>query len=951
MRHWIYLCGLALYSSIASAGLLMKPITDPALQYQGQLLSGTYDQAITPPRDLLGFEVGQRMATPDQILAAINTWATQSNRLKVVEYARTHEGRPLVAVFISQPEQLSQLAQTKAAIARLADPINTSDKDAASLIASLPAVAWMAYSIHGNETSGADGALAAIYHLVASKDPEVQDMLQNMVVVIDPMMNPDGRARFAQSLEQFRGTAPNIDDQSLLHRGDWPYGRTNHYFFDLNRDFFYLTQPETQGRVALVNEWRPQLMIDGHEMGSQDTFLMGPPRQPLNANIHPSLQQWAKVFAQEQAAAFDQRGWRYYTGEWFENWYPGYSNYAEYRGTMHILYEQSRMAEDGVRRPEGTVQTYQESVHHQLVSTLANLSTLHKNSQAMYQDYWNGRKRNVDTRGPFAKRSYVILANANVSRTQALVNKLLAQGIEVMVADADIKVSSATKQTGATIKNAVIPKGSLIVANRQPEAPLIAAILEFDASIKPEVLQEERQKVLRDGSSLMYDTTAWNLTMMYGLDAWTVPEDIQKNVSPYSNANVSHQNLNAQAIAWAVNGDDDASVTFAARLMERGVQVRVSNLAAQFNQHTLPRGSVMVTVTDNPARADLVDVIQQTAQEANLSVMAITSGFGKDDLPEWGGRHFPLLKRPQIAILSHGNMSSYDVGVTWWSLDTYLGIRHSQLDVNSLQRSDLRRYNVIVMPHSSINLTDAQKQALKAWVAQGGTLIAHDGSSKALAAKEGLSNVKLLNDVIDKAESYDVRLQREWLSLQPLTSPQQVMQHTLSNDVVYPWKDDPKPLKKEELEKRVQWQKRFMPSGAIVAGRTDQQHWLSFGTPAELPLLFADPPLLMVDDSAEAVVRVGVYSATNEKPTTRVGWYSLPEGQTLSVRMSGLLWPEAAQGIANSAYLTRERQGRGQIILFAGQPNFRGAARGSNRLLLNAIVYGPGLGTSASVNL
>lgn len=951
MRFWILACGLLMYMGAASAGLLMKPVLDPDLRYQGQLLTGSYDPRITPPSKLLGFEIGERMATPDQIVAAINTWANESDRLKVVEYARTHEGRPLLAVFISQPQQLAQLAQTKAKIAQLADPLNTSDKEAAALIEALPAVAWMAYSIHGNETSGADGALAAIYHLVASQDAEVTTMLDNMLVVIDPMMNPDGRARFAQSLEQFRGTAPNVDDQSLLHRGDWPYARTNHYFFDLNRDFFYLTQPETRGRVALINQWRPQLMIDGHEMGSQDTFLMGPPRQPLNANIHPSLQRWAKVFAQDQATAFDQRGWRYYTGEWFENWYPGYSNYAEYRGTMHILYEQSRMAEDGVRRPEGTVQTYQESVHHQLVSTLANLSTLHKNSQAMYQDYWNGRKRNLDPKGPFAKRSFVILANDNLSRTHALVDKLLAQGIEVMVADADIKVSSATKHTGETIKNAVIPKGSVIIPNRQAEAPLIAAILEFDASIKPEVLQEERQKVLRDGSSLMYDTTAWNLTMMYGLDAWTVPEELQKNISPYTAAPVQPQALNKQAIAWAVNGEDDASVTFAARLMERHVQVRVSNIAAQFDQHQLPRGSVMVTVTDNPSRSDLVDVIQQTAQEANLSVMSITSGFGKDDLPEWGGRHFPLLKRPQIALLSHGNVSSYDVGVTWWSLDTYLGIRHSQLDVNSLQRSDLRRYNVIVMPHGSVNLSDAQKQTLKAWVAQGGTLIAHDGSSKALAAKEGLGSVRLLSDVVDKAESYDIRLQREWLSLQPLASAQQVMQHTLPTEVAYPWKDDPKPLKKEELEKRVQWQKRFMPSGAIVAGRTDQQHWLTFGTPAQLPLLVADQPLLMVDDSAEAVVRVGVYAATNEKPSARVGWYSLPEGQTLSVRMSGLLWPEAAQGIANTAYLTRERQGRGQIILFAGQPNFRGAARGTNRLLLNALVYGPGLGTSALVNL
>ena len=145
----------------------------------------------------------------------------------------------------------------------------------------------------------------------------------------------------------------------------------------------------------MINEWRPQLMIDGHEMGAQDTFLMGPPRQPLNKNIDKDLQKWAHIFAEEQAASFDDRNWRYYTGEWFENLYPGYSNYSEYRGSMHILYEQSRIAEDGVRRPEETVQTYKESVHHQFVSTLSNLESLSKHSKAMYKDFWDGRKYNV----------------------------------------------------------------------------------------------------------------------------------------------------------------------------------------------------------------------------------------------------------------------------------------------------------------------------------------------------------------------------------------------------------------------------------------------------------------------------------------------------------------------------------------------------------------------------
>ena len=431
IRKLMLALATVMFTQGALAGLLMKPTADPDLVYDGQILEGNYTESISNPEVFLGFEAGQRVADPAQISAAIAAWQGQSDRLKVVEYARTHEGRPLFAVFISSTENLARLDEIEAQITRLSDARNIGDSEANSIIKSLPAVAWMAYSIHGNETSGADAALASIYHLIASTDSEVTSMLDNMIVVIDPMMNPDGRARFAKSLEQYRGTAPNVDDQSLLHTGDWPFGRTNHYFFDLNRDFYLLTQPETQGRVALINTWRPQLIIDGHEMGAQSTFLMGPPRQPLNANIDKDLQKWARVFSEEQGAAFDDRSWRYFTGEWFENWYPGYSNYAEYRGSMHILYEQSRMAEDGVRRPEGTVQTYMESVHHQFVSTMANLESLATHSQAMYRDYWDGRKYNVSSKSEFGNRSYVFLANENHGRMNALVERLEAQGIEL----------------------------------------------------------------------------------------------------------------------------------------------------------------------------------------------------------------------------------------------------------------------------------------------------------------------------------------------------------------------------------------------------------------------------------------------------------------------------------------------------------------------------------------
>ena len=941
----------AVLTQNAWAGLLMKPTADPDLVYDGNILEGTYSDTVSDPATFLGFEAGQRVANPAQITAAIMAWQGQSDRLKVIEYAQTHEGRPLFAVFISSPTNLARLDDIEAQINKLADARTLDNTEANAIIESLPAVAWMAYSIHGNETSGADAALASIYHLIASTDDDTASMLDNMIVVIDPMMNPDGRARFAKSLEQYRGTAPNVDDQSLLHTGDWPFGRTNHYFFDLNRDFFLLTQPETQGRVALINSWRPQLIIDGHEMGSQSTFLMGPPREPLNANIDNDLQKWARVFSEEQGAAFDDRAWRYFTGEWFENWYPGYSNYAEYRGSMHILYEQSRMAEDGVRRPEGTVQTYMESVHHQFVSTMANLASLETHSQAMYRDYWDGRKYNVSSKSEFANRSYVFLANENHGRMNALVDRLEAQGIELFTNKSPIKVDSAITQLGERKKQFEIPAGSLIVPNRQPDAPLVAAILEFDADVKKSVLIEERQRTLRDGSSLMYDTTAWNFSMMFGLPSVTVPAHLSKGLSPWQ-SHTPTQSVDEAAIAWAVSGEDDRSVAFAARLMEQGIKVRVIDKATALSDQALPRGTVFVTAMDNPKSENLVELISAEAKMLNIDLVSVGSGYGAGDLPDWGGAHFRLLTRPQIAILSQQGFSSYDVGSSWWAIDTHLGIRHSQIDTAYLSRADLRRYNTIVMPNGYRPMSSAETSALKDWVKQGGTLIAHDNSAAQIARDKGIGQVRSIGDALDSAQDYDIALQRERLSTSDQLDMVAVSAHNVSSAVDYPWEQGAKALSADELKRREAWQKRFMPSGAMVAGQVDTLHWMSFGSPEMLPLLYENQPALMTKGSQQAVVRVGVMTKDpSAREAQAINWSTVPEGHALTVRMSGLIWPEAASRIANSAYVTRERVGKGQVILFSGQPNFRGSTRGVGRIWLNALVYGAGLGTSAKVAL
>ena len=941
---------LLMFSINLSSSTLMDPTSLSKDLYEGVILEGTYSNKIDKPSVYLGFEIGERVASPYQISNAILAWANQSDRMIVKEYARSHEDRPLYAVFISSPENLNNLDTIKENVNLLSDGINTNANKARLLIEELPAIAWMAYSIHGNETSGADAAMASIYHFIASEDKDTLEMLDNMVIIIDPMMNPDGRARFAKSLEQYRGTAPNYDDQSLLHTGDWPYGRTNHYFFDLNRDWIYVTQPETRGRVKLINEWKPQILVDAHEMGPQDTFMTGPPREPINKNIDKDLIKWGNIFAQDQGNAFDDRNWRFYTGEWHEDLYPGYSFYIQFRGTLGILYEQSRMAEDGVKRPEGTIQSYKESVHHQYVSTMVNLKTLLKNSKAMYRDYWEGRKYNISRDSKYANQTFVVLPTKNMGRLETLIEKLRFQDIELYKNEKPILVENILKQSGDIVENFTIPIGSLIIPNRQPEAPILAAMMEFDAEIDEAVLLEERQSILRDGSSIMYDTTAFNLSMMYGLPAITVPENINSNLIKWESEPIRYE-INSDALMWSVDGNDDRSVAFAARLMELGIQVRVIDKETLLSGHKLSRGSVVVIAMDNPMVNSLYKVIEEIAYNLDIPVVSIQSGFGPEELPDWGGEHFDLLERPQIAILSHEGFNSYDVGASLWSIDHHLGIRHSQINKSIINYADLDRYNTIVIPSGS-SLSETNINTLSNWVENGGTLVAHNRSTRSLASDKGIGNVKLIQHTFANSQDFNIDLQREIYSLNDEIDYEKTLSNKVDSDISYPWESEGNTLSKEDLESRDKWQSLFMPSGSIVSARTDQKHWLTFGSTKLIPVLYGDSPVLMTGRNAQAAVRIGeIIDSIDNNDVNKINWSTIPPGKDINVRMSGLVWPEAAQRIANSAYLTRERFGEGQIILFSGEPNFRGSSLGTNRLWLNAIVYGAGLGTSQKVSL
>ena len=288
---------------------------------------GSYDETIPKPNDYLMHPASQWPAHYLEVINYLKTLAEASDRVLIETHGTTHEGRDLYNVFVGLPEYISNLENIRQKSARLASAEGfrtTADMDA--LISDLPATAWMGYSIHGDEVSGVDAAVQLAYHLAAGTDSATMHLLENVVIVIDPIQNPDGRERYLSMLETYKSHVPNYDRHAQQHNGIWPWGRGNHYLFDLNRDWILVSQPETEGRIATILKWNPQLVVDAHEMGSNATYLFSPPRQPINYNTAENVYKWWDIFSDEQSNAFDKRGWPYYTKEWHEHWYPGYGS-------------------------------------------------------------------------------------------------------------------------------------------------------------------------------------------------------------------------------------------------------------------------------------------------------------------------------------------------------------------------------------------------------------------------------------------------------------------------------------------------------------------------------------------------------------------------------------------------------------------------------------------------
>lgn len=886
-----------------------------------------YDPDIPKPNDYLSYPVGFWPAHYIEFINYLTILSQKSDRVKMTVHGKTHEGRNLYNLFISSPENIARLDEIKAKQNRLSDPNLLNPAEVNSFTENLPAVAWFGFSIHGDELSGVDAGIQLAYQLAAGTDSATMHLLENVVIILDPTENPDGRERFLSMLDTYRSYVPNYDNSDVQHQGVWPYGRGNHYMFDLNRDWILVNQPETRGKLKTITEWHPQLVVDEHEMGSDETFLFSPPREPINYNTPDNIFKWWTVFNKDQSEAFDERGWPYYCKEWNDQWFPGYgSAWPTFFGVIGILYEQAGVAGSFIKQRDDYLLTYHEAVNHQFRSSITNLFTLADNRKEIMNDYYQARRQIVDN-GKKSKLSFLFIPGDDKEKFNYFLESLLLQGINVKKSTQSFTVSSVTNIFGEKTTSKNFPSGTYIINTDQTMGALVKALLEFDPHLKLEFLKEERHEIEKHNDTRMYETSSWSIPVAYNLDAYETNSVINvatENVSDVINLTGELVNPNA-IFGFVVDMVGEKTYQMLTRLFGEQLTLFASEKPFKVDGYSFKAGSILIIKRGN--RKDLPETLAKLANEVGLNIYGVNTGLSTEG-SYLGATTFRLLKQPKIAIITGSPISPTAFGSLWFTMDKQLNIPHSLINFSYLNFTDIDKYNVIIVPNSwNYNaLNSFDKIKIKNWINSGGTLVGMGNGSAWLAdTTNNISKVRMKRHVLDKLAQYSKSINREKAAESPVVDTMNIWYPQKSSSAIKTEEEPGAPSKKnaEEID---EWERRFMPRGAYMKVELDTEDWLSFGLNKFIP-----------------VSMYTEYAFMSESPVKTVGRFMTDETQ---LRISGLLWPEARSRWAGTSYVTRESVGKGQIILFAEHPNFRAYNFGTRQLFMNAILYGPGLGSS-----
>lgn len=845
---------------------LLAPLSD------GETLAlPALDPAIPSPPAILGYPLGERFTRHDRILGYLDALAAASPRVRAIEYGTTYEDRSLRLYAISSPGNIARLEAIRDEHQRLASGGAERDR----LLGSTPAIVWLAYGVHGNEASSPEAAMAQAYLLAAAADDTAQ-RLDELVVLIDPSVNPDGHERYLEFFASTRGAAADPEPRAAEHAEPWPGGRENHYLIDLNRDWAWATQRETRARLRALRAWEPQVYVDFHEMGTNPpTYFFPPPADPILSKIDKHVLPWLQAFGRANAAAFDGHRWGYFARQVYDLFYPGYGDtYPSLHGAIGMTYEVSGGGHAGsvLQTAVGELSLADRIARH-LTTGLATLDTAFRNRRALLSD-WAGNGAGA---AALPERTY--LWSADQQEARALADLLVLHGIRVdqLGAAEELKVHPLA---GGEEGKRTLPVGTYAVATTQPLGQLARALMEQDSDLPEAFVRAQRQRLEDNRDPEFYDITAWALPLAFNLQT-LVAEGRPSSLRPAAPA--ADPISGSGELGYLVPPQGLASYKVAAGLLRQHIAFRFLLEPIRNGAREYPAGTLYIPA--HPQPASFATMLAQ----AGAAAERISSGYAERGVL-LGSRSTMPVRPPRIALLRGEGISETSFGALWHLLDRDLGAPHTVLDVRSLERSNLARFSVLVLPsgegyESAFGERGAQQ--IDAWVKSGGVLVA-------------------IGDAIAWTQKHNLTSVRSW---QP------------------PKREDIETVAEESAGRGAPpaasvGDRAIATPGAVVATEMRRNVLLTAGLPSPPPVLINGTLVLQPTGDPQ----IDILTAAQRLPV-----------------IAGFAWPEAKTRLEGALLLASQGRGSGRVILFSQDPAFRLFWRGTMPLFLNAVLFEPSL--------
>jgi hypothetical protein len=797
-----------------------------------------FDASIPSPEAVLGQQLGQRHLRHGQILSYLNMLASSRPEAKLIDYGMTNEGRRLVLLAISSSENISKLESLK------------TDRKVLKI--------WNGFSVHGDEASGSNASVLYAWYLLATNNPSIKETLKNTVVLIDPSINPDGLSRFTTYVNNHRSLSTVSDANDMAHLEPWPTGRTNHYWFDLNRDWLLLTQTESKGRIKMFHQWQPHVLTDHHEMGSSASFFFQPGvpsrKNPLISSTNLDL---TNKLARFHARALDEAGQFYYSKESFDDFYPGKgSTYPDLQGSVGILFEQSS-ANGGVIDTSNGQRSLAAGIKNQFLTALSTLQGAkeHRAELLAYKNEFFDKAMSAAAK--LSTEGYVLDISHNAWKAEKLTEFLDMHQIEY-----------GYLNNNKNIKDHEFKKDQAIYLSlNQPQTTLIQSLFNTDTSFN---------------DNTFYDVSAWHLGMAWGLPWAAVNNPLSTHKKSVSSKpqNVYQKNAIAYLFDWET-GNAPAALQYLSQQYEG---VLLSSKSLHVSGVSVPAGSFILPTGQNINQDKLFAVLSTISDAFKVKWYPVTTALAETGV-DLGSPNVQQFKPVKVMMLVGEGVDAYQAGSLWHLFDTQVYVPLSKVRVKDFGSVNLNDYSHIIMPNGRYQheLSEKRTQRLKHWIEEGGHLIALQSSAN-WVEKE-----------LQKTE-------KESATKEPTVTEKDSM-------------DEAEIVRKKYADYSSDAAEKVL-GGAIVSADADLTHPLAFGT-------------------NNAVQYVLMKGQSVLEPAQQS--YNTPLQVSEQARAAGYVSDYWLEKINKAPLVVADKTGKGSVIKFGFNPNFRAFWLGTQRWMINAV--------------